>query len=161
MFFMWGVFWSVWGFVFYIFCVRVTENGEVGYSTITMRIIGGQSIKIETTGRHIELKANHMWVKCNYPILLSLFVLFVFLYYIDYYYYHHLYFEFIYILFLFHAYVAHISYWQSNCFALSYFFFFFWNWIFIQTKTEQVQSRKHYPISVLWRLSIILRNSVY
>ena len=39
----------------------------MGYGTIMMRIIGGQSVKIETMGRHIELKANHKRVKCNYP----------------------------------------------------------------------------------------------
>ena len=43
------------------------ERREVGYGTVTVRIIGGQSVKIETTGRHIELEANHMWKKCNYP----------------------------------------------------------------------------------------------
>ena len=64
------VFWSVWSFVFYIFYVRVTESREVGYGTITVRITGGQSVKIETTGRHIELEANHRWTKCNYPFLL-------------------------------------------------------------------------------------------
>ena len=35
------VFWSVWGFVFYIFCVRVTESREVGYDTVTVKITGG------------------------------------------------------------------------------------------------------------------------
>ena len=34
---------------------------EVGYKLLT------EEIKIETTGRHIELEANHRWVKCNYP----------------------------------------------------------------------------------------------
>ena len=61
------VFWSVWCFVFYIFFVRVTESREVGYGTVTVRITGGQSVKIETTGGHLELEANHKWVKCNYP----------------------------------------------------------------------------------------------
>ena len=42
-------------------------EGEVGYGTVTVRITGGQSVKIETTSRHIELEANHMWVKYNYP----------------------------------------------------------------------------------------------
>ena len=50
-------FWSMWSSVFYLFCVRVTEIGEVGYSWVTVRITGG----------HIELEANHIWVKCNYP----------------------------------------------------------------------------------------------
>ena len=50
-------FWFVWGSVFYLFCVRVTEIGEVGYGWVTMRITGG----------HIELEANHRWKKCNYP----------------------------------------------------------------------------------------------
>ena len=36
-------------------------------TAVTVRITGGQSVKIETTGRHIELKANHRWVKCDYP----------------------------------------------------------------------------------------------
>ena len=34
-------FWSIWGSVFYLFCVRVTENGEVGYGWVTVRITGG------------------------------------------------------------------------------------------------------------------------
>ena len=55
------------GFCFYIFCVRVTESREVGYGTITVRITGGQSVKIQTTGRHLELEVNHRWVMCNYP----------------------------------------------------------------------------------------------
>ena len=39
--FEWGVFWSVWAFVFDILCVRVTAEGEVGYGTVTVGIIGG------------------------------------------------------------------------------------------------------------------------
>ena len=39
----------------------------MGYGTITVRITGGQSVKIEIMGRHIELEANHRWKKCNYP----------------------------------------------------------------------------------------------
>ena len=39
----------------------------MGYDTVTVRITGGQSVKIETTGKHIKLEANHRWVKCNYP----------------------------------------------------------------------------------------------
>ena len=45
------------------------ERREVGYGTVMVRITGGQSVKIETTGRHIELEANHRWEKCNYPLL--------------------------------------------------------------------------------------------
>ena len=57
------------GVLFFTFSVlRVTENGEVGYGTVTMRITGGQSVKIETTGRHIKLETNHRWLKCNYPL---------------------------------------------------------------------------------------------
>ena len=56
------------GYLMTLICVRVTESREVGYGTITVRITGGQSVKIETTGRHIELEANHRWVKCNYPL---------------------------------------------------------------------------------------------
>ena len=39
----------------------------MGYSTVTVRITGGQSVKIETTGGYIELEANHRLVMCNYP----------------------------------------------------------------------------------------------
>ena len=39
----------------------------MGYGTITVRITGGQSVKIEIMGRHIEFEANHRWKKCNYP----------------------------------------------------------------------------------------------
>ena len=39
-------FWSILGCVFYLFGVRVTENIEVGYGALTVRITGGQSIKI-------------------------------------------------------------------------------------------------------------------
>ena len=39
-------FWSVLGCVFYLFGVRVTENIEVGYGVLTIRITGGQSVKI-------------------------------------------------------------------------------------------------------------------
>ena len=42
----------------------------MGYGTVTVRITGRQSVKIETTGRHIELEANHRWEKCNYPFFL-------------------------------------------------------------------------------------------
>ena len=45
------------------------ERREVGYGTVMVRITGGQSVKIETMGRHIELEANHRWEKCNYPLL--------------------------------------------------------------------------------------------
>ena len=58
------------GFCFYIFCVRVTKSREVGYGTITVRITGGQSVKIQITGRHLELEVNHMWVMCNYPLII-------------------------------------------------------------------------------------------
>ena len=47
------------GCVFYLFGVRVMENIEVGYGALTVRIIGGPSVKIETMGGHIELEANH------------------------------------------------------------------------------------------------------
>ena len=50
--FEWGVFWSVWAFVFDILCVRVTAKRkmgydkvtaekEVGYGIVTVGIIGG------------------------------------------------------------------------------------------------------------------------
>ena len=39
-------FWSVLGCVFYLFGVRVTENIEVGYGALTVRIASGQSVKI-------------------------------------------------------------------------------------------------------------------
>ena len=47
------------GCVFYLFGVRVTENIEVGYGALTVRITGG----------HIKLEANHRWVKYNYPYI--------------------------------------------------------------------------------------------
>ena len=59
------------GFCFYISCVRVTESREMGYGTITVRITDGQSAKIEIMDRHIELEANHRWVKYNYPIIIT------------------------------------------------------------------------------------------
>ena len=31
---------------FYLFCVRVTEMGEVGYGWVKVRITNGQSVKI-------------------------------------------------------------------------------------------------------------------
>ena len=43
------------------------ENIEVDYGALTVRITGGQSVKIQTMSGHIELEANHRWVKCNYP----------------------------------------------------------------------------------------------
>ena len=39
-------FWSVLGCVFYLFGVRVTENIEVGYRALMVRITDGQSVKI-------------------------------------------------------------------------------------------------------------------
>ena len=36
----------MWDSVFYLFCVRVTEIGEVGYDWVTVRITSGQSVKI-------------------------------------------------------------------------------------------------------------------
>ena len=39
-------FWSVLGCVFYLFGVKVTENIEVGYRALMVRITGGQSVKI-------------------------------------------------------------------------------------------------------------------
>ena len=43
------------------------ENIEVGYGALTVRIIGGQSVKIQTMGGQIELEENRRWAKCNYP----------------------------------------------------------------------------------------------
>ena len=34
------------GCVFYLFVVRVMENIEVGYGALTVKITGGQSVKI-------------------------------------------------------------------------------------------------------------------
>ena len=51
---------SVWSFVFYILYVRVTKRKEVGYGTVTVRITGGQNVKIKITYRHIKLEVNHM-----------------------------------------------------------------------------------------------------
>ena len=48
-----------WNVFFYLFGVRVTENIEVDYEALMVRITGGQSVKIQTTGRHLELEANH------------------------------------------------------------------------------------------------------
>ena len=48
-----------WNVFFYLFGVRVTENIEVDYEALMVRITGGQSVKIQTTGGHIELEANH------------------------------------------------------------------------------------------------------
>ena len=56
-----------WNVFFYLFGVRVTENSEVGYRSLTAGITGGQSVKIQTTGGYIELEANHRLVMCNYP----------------------------------------------------------------------------------------------
>ena len=39
----------------------------MGYGIVTMRITGGQNVKIQTTGGYIELEANHRLVMCNYP----------------------------------------------------------------------------------------------
>ena len=36
----------MWSSDFYLFCVRVTKIGEVGYDWVMVRIIGGQSVKI-------------------------------------------------------------------------------------------------------------------
>ena len=62
-----SVFWSILECFFYLFGVRVTENNEVGYGALTAGITGGQSVKIQTMGGHIELEANHRLVMCNYP----------------------------------------------------------------------------------------------
>ena len=35
-----------WDVFFYLFGVRVTENIEVGYGTLMVKITGGQSVKI-------------------------------------------------------------------------------------------------------------------
>ena len=40
-FWEWGVFWSVWDFVFDILCVRITAEREVGYGLVTKGITGG------------------------------------------------------------------------------------------------------------------------
>ena len=40
---------------------------EVGHIALTEGITGGKSVKIQTTGGHIELEANHRLVMCNYP----------------------------------------------------------------------------------------------
>ena len=48
-----------WNVFFYLFGVRVTENIEVDYEALMVRITGGQSVKIQTIGGHIELEANH------------------------------------------------------------------------------------------------------
>ena len=48
-----------WNVFFYLFGVRVTENIEVDYEALMVRITGGQSVKIQTMGGHIELEANH------------------------------------------------------------------------------------------------------
>ena len=48
-----------WNVFFYLFGVRVTENIEVDYEALMVRITGGQSVKIQTTSGHIELEANH------------------------------------------------------------------------------------------------------
>ena len=61
-----------WNIFFYLFGVRVTKNIEVSYGALTVRITGGQSVKIQTTGGYIELEANHRWVMCNYPKILSI-----------------------------------------------------------------------------------------
>ena len=46
-FWEWGVFWSVWAFVFDMLCVRVTSKGKVGYGIVTVGIIGGKVSKLK------------------------------------------------------------------------------------------------------------------
>ena len=48
-----------WNVFFTYLVLRVAKNIEVGYGALTVRITGGQSVKIQTTGGHIELEANH------------------------------------------------------------------------------------------------------
>ena len=48
-------------------------EGEVGYGLVTEGITGGYSVKIQTTGGHIELEANHRLVMCNYPFYLFIY----------------------------------------------------------------------------------------
>ena len=40
-FWEWGVFWSIWAFIFDILCVRVTAEGEVDYGLVTEGITDG------------------------------------------------------------------------------------------------------------------------
>ena len=40
----------------------------MSYGIVTVRITGGQSVKIQTMGGYIELEANHRLVMCNYPL---------------------------------------------------------------------------------------------
>ena len=61
-----------WNVFFTYLVLRVAKNIEVGYGALTVRITGGQSVKIQTTGGYIELEANHRWVMCNYPKILSI-----------------------------------------------------------------------------------------
>ena len=48
----------------------------MSYGILTELTSYGQSVKIKTTGRYIELETNHRLVMCNYPIKYSIVIVF-------------------------------------------------------------------------------------